>query len=72
MFDYIPNAPLIRCTVRPKKILALFLEIGQVENIFYHSPACMVECVSEYTFLSSKNNQQTTTKKQESKKSKRN
>ena len=35
-------------------------------NFFYHSPTRIVECVSEYTFLISKNNKQTT--KQESKK----
>ena len=33
----------------------------------YHSPARIVECVSEYTFLISKNNKQT---KQEKKKAK--
>ena len=31
-------------------------------NFFYHSPTRIVECVSEYTFLISKNNKQTTTK----------
>ena len=31
-------------------------------NFFYHSPTRIVECVSEYTILISKNNKQTTTK----------
>ena len=42
---------------RPKKV-ALFPEIDRVK-IFYHSSACIIECVSEYTFLISKNNKQT-------------
>ena len=42
---------------RPKKV-ALFPEIDRAK-IFYHSPARIIECVSEYTFLISKNNKQT-------------
>ena len=38
------------------------------EKIFYHSPVCIVESVSEYTFLISENDKQTKKKK----KSKRN
>ena len=34
----------------------------------YHSPARIVECVSEYTFLISKSNKQTRQTKQEKKK----
>ena len=41
--------------------------------MFYHSPACKVECVSEYTFLISKKIPPPTTKKrQASKKAKKN
>ena len=44
----------------------LFPEIGWVD-FFYHSPARIVECLSEYIFLISNK-----TKKQNNKKSKRN
>ena len=40
----------------------MFAKIGRVK-FFYHSPARIVECVSEYTFLISKNKQ--TSKKQQ-------
>ena len=39
-------------------------------KFFYHSPAHIVKCVSEYTFLISKSIKQTNKKKQESKKAK--
>ena len=38
MFDYIPNAPPIGGTVRPKNMLALFPEIGQVKIFFITHP----------------------------------
>ena len=41
--------------------VVLFPQIGRVKN-FCHSPARIVECVSEYTFLISKNNKQTKAK----------
>ena len=50
----------------------MFPEIGQVK-IFYHSPALIVECVSEYTLQYTFQKQQTKkqkTKKDESKKAK--
>ena len=53
-----------------QKKVVLFPEIGRVK-LFYHLPACIVECVLEYTFLISKNNKQTT-KKHKNQKSKRN
>ena len=34
-----------------QKKVVLFLEIGQVK-IFYHSPSCIVECISEYILIS--------------------
>ena len=40
-----------------KETVVFFPEIGQVK-IFYHSPVRLIECVSEYTFLISKNNKQ--------------
>ena len=40
-------------THKPKKVV-LFQEIGRVKKNF-HSPARIVECVSEYIFLISKN-----------------
>ena len=43
----------------------MFPEIGQVK-IFYHSPALIVECVSEYTLQYTFQKQQT--KKQKTKK----
>ena len=51
---------------RQKKVL--FLEISQVKK-FYRSPTCIVECVSEYRFLISKN-KQTSKKKNNPKKAK--
>ena len=39
--------------IGPKKVV-LFAAIGRVKD-FYHSPAHIVECVSEYIFLISKN-----------------
>ena len=50
-------------SVRPKK-LAFFLEIGWVE-IFYYAPAGIVQCVSEYIFLISKQKQKTRRQKKE-------
>ena len=44
-------------THKPKKVV-LFQEIGRVKKIF-HSPARIVECVSEYIFLISKNKKKT-------------
>ena len=32
-------------------------------NLFYHSPACIVECVSEYIFLISEKRKKTRTQK---------
>ena len=37
----------------------------------YHSPARIVECVSEYTFLISKNNKQTNKQDKQNKKKKK-
>ena len=51
----------------------MFPETSRV-NFFYHSPACIVECVSQYIFLISKDKNQTnkqtttTTTKQKQKK----
>ena len=36
----------------------MFPETSRV-NFFYHSPACIVECVSQYIFLISKDKNQT-------------
>ena len=51
----------------------MFPEIGQVK-IFYHSPALIVECVSEYTlqytFQKQQTKKQKTKKRDESKKAK--
>ena len=41
---------IIKSHSRPKKKVALFLEISQVK-IFHHLPARIVACVSEYTFF---------------------
>ena len=41
---------IIKSYSRPKKKVALFLEISQVK-IFHHLPARIVVCVSEYTFF---------------------
>ena len=38
---------------------------------FYHSPACIVECESEYKFLIKKNTQNKNSKKTKSKRNKR-
>ena len=38
-----------------QKKVALFPEIGEI--LFYHSPARIAECVSEYILLISKNRQ---------------
>ena len=43
---------LIHLFHQAKKVV-LFPEIDRV-SFFYHSPACIVECVSEYIFLISK------------------
>ena len=51
----------------------MFLEIGRVKN-FYHIPARIVEWISEYIFLISKNKQKVnknTTKSKETKEKKR-
>ena len=56
-----------KVNVRPKK-LVLFPEVGQVK-FFHHSPARIVECVSEYIFLISKN-KQTSIKNKDTKKAK--
>ena len=41
---------IIKSYSRPKKKVALFLEISQVK-IFHYLPARIVVCVSEYTFF---------------------
>ena len=55
---------LIHLFHQAKKVV-LFPEIDRV-SFFYHSPACIVECVSEYIFLISK--KQKNKAKQEDKK----
>ena len=41
------------------------------ENFFYHSPTCIVKCVSEYAFSISKNDKQKATKNKNQKKQKK-
>ena len=44
---------ICKTIIRPKKILALFLEISRVK-IFYHSPARIVKFILEYTYFNFK------------------
>ena len=55
---------------KTKKKVVLFPEIGRWK-FFHHSPARIVACVLEYTFLISKNNKQTTKKHKNQKKQKK-
>ena len=55
--------------VRPKKI-SLVSGYWSGETFFYHSPAHIVKCESEYKFLIKKHTQKNTTKRQKAKETK--
>ena len=58
-------------TIRPKKVVCSLVFGNRLgEKCFYHSPARIVKCVSEYIFLISKNKQASKKKNKNTKKPK--